>query len=110
MVGSGRPTRLETVAQLLDGRGPDAEDFLIRSLVEAAERAVSEGFAPRVRFTQSRANDRWLSFRGHVDTRQPCPRKVLRPRCMVEVGVDLGCELVRSALPHVVPEHDCIVV
>src|SRR5919206_585788 len=70
----------------------------------------SGGSTPGLRFVAGRPHDRRLPAAGHHDSGKARPREVLRPRSMVEVGVDLGRDFVRTALPDVVPQHLAVAV
>src|SRR6266511_2453737 len=80
--------------------------FVLRGpLVEAAERAVAEGFPPRPGVSVLWPFDWWLALCWDHNAGKPRPGEVLRPRRMVVVGIDFRRDLVRSSFPKLMPDH-----
>src|SRR5690348_12763694 len=107
--GTG-PAVCDQVAHLLDPRLPDAQNVLVRPLVQAAERAVAEQLAHlrRVELAHARDVRPRLALLWQCDAGEPRPREVLVPRRVRRVAVDLVHDLPDAvARPPVVPEHLC---
>ena len=84
---------------------PEPAFVLRRPLVEAAERAVAEGFPPRPGVSVLGPFDWWLALCWNHNAGKPRPGEVLRPRRMVVVGIDFRRDLVRSSFPKLMPDH-----
>ncbi len=96
---------VETRTNRLDCGLPEPA-FIFRSpLIQAAERAVAQGFPPRLRISVLRPHDRRLALCRHHDSRKPRPREVLLLRRMVVLRIDCGRNLVRSPFPKLVPDN-----
>ncbi len=83
---------------------PEPAIVLARS-EKAAERAIPEGVAPRLRISFCGPHDRRLAPWRHGDSLKSRPREVLRPGGMVVPRIDCGRNCVRPSLPKLVPQN-----
>ena len=80
-----------SVARLLDRDLPDRQHVLVRTLVAAAEIAVAQIFAQRLRAQEPHPGevDHRLLPGRHRDALEPRPRKILHPGCVRGDRIDL---------------------